>query len=68
MTQEQFNKMMDVYLSEQAKKGPDTWSAPARAWAEGKGIVSGDASGGKRYKALPTKEEVVQMLYNLNQG
>lgn len=68
MTQEQFNKMMDAYLSEQAKKGPDAWSAPARAWAEGRGIVSGDASGGKRYKALPTKEEVVQMLYNLNQG
>ena len=68
MTQEQFNKMMDAYLSEQAKKGPDAWSAPARAWAEGRGIVSGDASGGKRYKALPTKEEVVQMLYNLSRG
>lgn len=67
MTQEQFNKMMEVYLTTQAKKDPDAWSAPARTWAEGEGIVSGDLSGGKRYKALTTKEEVVQMLYNLTQ-
>ena len=67
MTQEQFNKMMEVYLTTQAKKDPDAWSAPARTWAEGEGIVSGDPSGGKRYKALTTKEEVVQMLYNLTQ-
>ena len=67
MTQEQFNKMMEVYLTTQAKKDPDAWSAPARTWAEGEGIVSGDLSGGKRYKALATKEEVVQMLYNLTQ-
>ena len=68
LTQEQFNQMMDTYLSQQAKKGPDSWSASARAWAEEKGVVSGDASGGKRYKALPTKEEIVQMLYNLSRG
>lgn len=66
LTQEQFDQMMDQYLKAQAKKDPDAWSAPARAWAESRGIVSGDASGSKRYKALPTKEEVVQMLYNYN--
>lgn len=68
ITQEQFNRMMDQYLSEQVKKGPDDWSAAARQWAESHGIVSGDKSGNKRYKSLPTKEEIVQMLYNLSRG
>lgn len=68
LTQEQFDKMMDAYLAKQAKKEPDSWSAEARKWAEAKGIVTGDGSGSKRYKALPTKEEVVQLLYNLSRG
>jgi len=42
MTQEQFNNMMNVWLEEQAKKEPSTWSQEAREWAEKKGFIQGD--------------------------
>lgn len=62
MTQEDFNKMMSVYLADLAKQDPGDWSADARSWAEENGIVTGD-EGGKRYKSLITREEAVTMLY-----
>jgi len=68
ITQEQFNQMMDAYLEQQARKQPGAWSETARQWAESRGIVTGDSTGSKRYKTLPTKEEVVQILYNLSKG
>jgi len=67
MTQEQFDAMMDRYLSGRAALAPDGWSAEARAWAETQGIVRGDERG-MRYKAFPTREEIVQMLYNANKA
>lgn len=65
MTQEQFNQMMDTYIVEQAKKPPENWSAQARAWAEDKKVINGDASGNKMYKKYLTREEAAQMLFNL---
>ncbi len=62
MTQEDFNKMMGVYLADLAKQDPGDWSADARSWAEENGIVTGD-EGGKRYRSHITREEAVVMLH-----
>lgn len=62
ITQEQFNKMMEVYLKEVSKQAPSTWSESAREWAENIGLVKGDNTGAKAYKAPVTKETLVEML------
>lgn len=67
MTQEQFNKMMDVYLTQQEAKEPSDWSADARNWAEGEGIIAGDTNGNKMYKAFCTREQMVVFLRRLAQ-
>lgn len=68
MTQEQFNKMMDVYLTEKAKKEPSSWSAEARAWAEndanGQALVQGTGSG-QEYQMFLTREQMVTILHRL---
>ena len=63
VTQEQFNKMMDVWLAERAKLQPSDWSKSDREWAEKNGIVKGDSDGNKRYKSFITREENVAMLH-----
>lgn len=68
MTQEKFNEMMDNYLKGLAKAEPDKWSAKARAWAEKNGIISGDDKGNKMYKKPCTREELVQILFNMKEG
>lgn len=67
MTQEQFNKMMDVYLTQQEAREPSDWSADARNWAEGEGIIAGDTNGNKMYKAFCTREQMVVFLRRLAQ-
>lgn len=62
MTQDDFNRMMGVYLADLAKQDPGDWSADARSWAEENGIVTGD-EGGKRYRSHITREEAVVMLH-----
>ena len=66
MTQERFNELMEQYLAQRAGLNPAAWSAQARTWAEKAGIVS-PASSGQRYLSSATREEVVQMLYRLDQ-
>lgn len=63
MTQEQFNEMMNVWLAEQAKLEPGSWSAAAREWAERNGLINGNSNGDKLYKKLMTREEFVVVLY-----
>jgi len=65
VTQEQFNAMMDSWLTAQARKEPSDSSAEARAWAEGNGILTGYADGTKRYKAYCTREQMVILLNRL---
>ena len=62
MTQEQFNKMMEVYLSEVAKEEPGKWSEEERNWAENAGLIEGDENGNKRYKSNITREEAAVIL------
>ncbi len=64
MTQEQFNKMMNTYLSQQAKLPPSDWSAKAREFVENNKIFNGDAAG-LRYKSSCTREELAQVLYGM---
>lgn len=66
MTQEQFNKMMAVWMDQQAAKAPSAWSAEARSWAEQNGIVKGTGEGGMEYKRPVTREEMVEVLYRLS--
>ena len=63
VTQEQFNKMMNTWLAEQAKKPASDWSAEAREWAERNEFVKGDETGNKMYKKLLTREEMVTVLH-----
>lgn len=62
MTQTDFNKMMDVYLADLAKKNPSSWSKDARDWAEDNGLISGDSEGNRMYKKFITREEFVSVL------
>ena len=63
MTQEKFNAMMDTWIAEQAQKDASDWSAEARAWAEGAGLIAGDETGRKMYKKHLTREEFITVLY-----
>lgn len=67
MTQEQFDQLMNDYLSRRAEKSPAGWSERARAWAKEAGLVAGEDAAAQRYPAFATREETVQMLYRLNQ-
>ena len=47
-----------------AKQPPSSWSEEAREWAEKNGIINGDGSS-MAYKRNCTREELVQILYNM---
>ena len=66
MTQEKFNSMMNVWISQQAEKEPSGWSAEARKWAEENNIIAGTGAG-YSYLSYCTREQMVQFLYNLYQ-
>jgi hypothetical protein len=65
MTQEKFNEMMNVYLSQLAAKEPSVWSEEARTWCESNGIINGDETGNKMYKKFLTREEMAAIAYRL---
>lgn len=65
LTQDQFNKMIDVYFAERAKLAPSNWSAEARKFVEENDIFNGDADGNFRYKSPCTREELAQVLYGM---
>jgi len=62
MTQEVFNQMLENYFSALSKKEASPWSGEARAWAEEKGIITGDEEGSKQYKSFLTREQMVVLL------
>lgn len=66
VTQEQFNQMMNVYLTDLAKKNPGDWSKDAREFCESNGIINGDAEGNKMYKKFLTREEMAAIVYRLH--
>lgn len=62
LTQEKFNQMMNVWISQQAAKEPGEWSAEARKWAESNGIMTGTGAGNS-YGAPATREQVMVFLH-----
>ena len=66
LTDEQIEQLAARLDSVLGKKEPSDWSKDARAWAEGQGIISGDQAGNKKYKKPATREELVQILYNIH--
>ena len=67
VTQSEFNAMLEAYLKTLGQKQPSDWSGEARRWAEQAGILGGDGKGNFRYAAFPSREEVVQMLWRLQE-
>lgn len=67
VTQDQFNAMMDTYLAGLAEQAPADWSREAREWAESSGIILGDSSGRKQYRAFCTREQMVTFLMRLSE-
>lgn len=67
VTQEQFETMMNTYLSRLAQQEPSEWSTGHRAWAEQNGLIQGDENGSKQYKKFCTREELVTFLHRQSQ-
>lgn len=65
VTQDDFNKMMAVWMAEQKKLPADSYAAGALAWAKETGIMAGDASGNQMPQALIKREDVAVMLQRL---
>lgn len=63
MTQDKFNEMMNVWVTEQAKKDPSEWSKEAREFCEQNGIINGDGNGNMMYKKFVTREELAAVIY-----
>ncbi len=68
MTQEQFHEMMEAYLAGLSSQEPSAWSKQAREFCEQQGIINGDEKGNRKYKKFVTREELAQILYNLEQA
>lgn len=66
MSYEKFKEYMNQYLNELSKLPPAEWSKEAREWAEGNGYINGDENGEKKYKKFTTREEMVQVLFNMS--
>lgn len=64
MSQEQFNKFMDNYLSEKNKKAGSAWSEEARDWAVKNGVFAGDGKGNYSWQGFVTREQLSQVLMN----
>lgn len=65
LTQERFNELMEGYLDTLREAEPSAYSAAARAWAEEKGIILGNAEGQKQYKMFCTREQMITFLKRL---
>jgi hypothetical protein len=65
MTQEQFDQMMENYMSRLKAANPSDWSEEERKWAEENHIIIGDGNGNMQYKAYCTREQMVTFLYRL---
>ena len=67
MTKDEFKRMMDQYLADLSAQEPSDWSREAREFCEEKQIINGDEKGNKKYKKFLTREELAQIIYNLEQ-
>ena len=63
VTQEQFDKMMDNWLSRKAEEPAADWSKEHREWAEQNGLIAGDTNGRKMYRSFTTREQMMVFLH-----
>lgn len=63
VTQADFDKMMDNWLSRKAEESPADWSQADRDWAENNGLIAGDTSGKKMYRSFCTREQMMVFLH-----
>lgn len=63
VTQEQFDKMMDNWLSRKAEEPASEWSKEHREWAEQNGLIAGDTNGRKMYRSFTTREQMMVFLH-----
>lgn len=61
MTQEKFNEMMNVYLSQLAAQ-PVTWEQDAMTWAQANGLINGNEKGQLMPKCFMTRGEFAAVL------
>ena len=66
LTQEQFNEMMNTYLTQLARQPANSWSKEAREWCEANGIIKGDGAGNSMYRKFLTREEAATLIYRLH--
>ena len=71
MTQEQFDAMMDDWLTRKGLQKPSGWSQADREWAQSNGImkgigdVDGDGETDYAYKSFPTREEMIAVAHRI---
>ena len=74
VTQEQFDAMMDDWLTRRSLEKPSNWSQSSRQWAEQNGIIKGvgdidgDGQNDFSYKSFITREETIVMLDRMQNG
>lgn len=74
VTQEQFDAMMDDWLTRRSLEKPSGWSQSSRQWAEQNGIIKGvgdidgDGQNDFSYKSFITREETIVMLDRMQNG
>ena len=68
MTKDEFRRMMDQYLADLSAQEPSDWSREARAFCEERQIINGDENGDRKYKKFLTREELAQIIFNLEHG
>lgn len=67
VTQEQFNEMMEKYLSEKSALPASSWAQGTLDWAVSEGILSGGTNGELMARKFITREEcvaLIQRIYN----
>lgn len=64
-TYEQWKEYQTKFEAEKKTQAPSDYSEEARTWAEGEGLIAGDATGAKMYKSPCTREHMVIFLYRL---
>ncbi len=63
--EDNFSNIAQQYKNYVAGLEPDSWSKEARDYAESAGYIQGDSRGYKKYKSELTREELVQILFNI---
>ncbi|MBP1736323.1 MAG: hypothetical protein H6Q60_204 [Oscillospiraceae bacterium] len=65
LTQDEFNEMVEAYLTQLGEEEASDWSAEEREKVESLGLIKGDTNGNKKYKSFLTREAMAVMLSRL---